>query len=729
MDEAVHQAEEPLLQTPSRRSNWNSKWIVRCMCLVPLLVVLAYAGTHRSEPEIKGGQRSFGIENNRFMLDGEPFQIISGSIHYSRIHPAYWRDRLLRVKSMGLNAIQFYVPWNQHEVTPGNFTWENDADVEGFIKLAAELDLLVLLRPGPYICAEWDFGGLPSWLASSKVEGGRTMKLRSSDPVYLKHVDAWWAALLPRMEPLLYANGGPIVMVQMENEYGFCGSDKVYLRHLVATARQHLGDGVILYTTDPPHIVLQGSLRGDDVYTVVDFGPKYFWLRAAFTAQRVMNPSGKSPPFNSEYYTGWLTHWGEPMANTSSTDMANTMSKILAWDNGFGSINLYMAHGGTNFGYWAGANVDKKYWPHITSYDYDAPISEAGSTGQPGIGGPSKFEIIRDVIQKHTGVEAPAPEAPPRIAAMGSVKLSQFASLLDSAKALAGSAAADVQYPDIMEEYGQSGGLIVYRIQLPINASGPLRLGQANTLDFKVTPHDYVHVLVNGKRVGDLHRDQKPQLSFVMPAADSQASQASSSSSPGSDPSTIPLDVVVQAVGRSNFGCDWDTKGLQSPNVTLNGKPLVGWQVLPLQLENLSIINFSDATTATEQSPASSGVGVTVRLEHGPVFYRGTFKADKGELGGGEHPPDTFLAMPGFVKGLAWVNGFNLGWYWPAQGPQQRLYVPGPVLKHGENEVVLLEVEGAPVGARQVDLVDTPDFTQFQPLADQAKTAQNRGVI
>ncbi|GAB4821127.1 hypothetical protein N2152v2_008173 [Parachlorella kessleri] len=202
---------------------------------------------------------------------------------------------------MGLNAVEVYVPWNVHEPYPGDFQWEGFADVERFLGLAQELGLLAVLRPGPYICAEWDFGGLPWWLGSSKVAGGRTMRLRTNDPAYLAHVDRWWAVLFSKLGPLLYQRGGPVVMVQIENEYGFCGDDKEYIRHLIRTARTHLGDDIILFTTDPPPQADRGSIAGDEIYTVVDFGPGWFDPAGAFGTQRRLNPKGKSPPFCSEF--------------------------------------------------------------------------------------------------------------------------------------------------------------------------------------------------------------------------------------------------------------------------------------------------------------------------------------------------------------------------------------------------------------------------------------------
>lgn len=502
----------------------------------------------------------FSIENDRFLVDGTPFQIISGAIHYFRIHPDLWLDRLIRCKSLGLNTVEIYVPWNLHEPQPGQFDWAGAADIDRFITLAEELGLMVLVRAGPYICAEWEFGGFPSWLASSAVEGGGTMKLRSSDPTYLAHVDRWWEALFPRLRPRLRSNGGPILMLQIENEYGFCGKDKAYLRYLAATAKRLLGQDVLLYTTDPPTVAAEGSLPGDEVLTTVDFGPGWFFPSMYYAAQRLQNAPGKSPPMDSEFYTGWLTHWGEAMANTSAIALATDTDVLLRWANNSGNLNFYMIHGGTNFGFWAGANVesDGTYMPTITSYDYSSPISEAGDYCQPGIGGACKFAAVRAVIAAYLGKELPPAPPPPVIRAYGAVEMHPVGPLM----AAAGPAViSEVPFP--MEEYGQKWGLITYRHRLTASL---LSEGDA-LLDLGLDVHDYATVLVNGAQVGTLQRSGP--ASIVIPAAAGE----------GGD---ITLDIVVQAMGRQNFGCDafgaWDRKGLISPEVRLNGK-LFSWDV------------------------------------------------------------------------------------------------------------------------------------------------------
>ncbi|KAK9843639.1 hypothetical protein WJX81_000575 [Elliptochloris bilobata] len=490
-------------------------------------------------------KRTFTIVNNRFTKDGKPLRLISGSIHYHRIPPTYWRDRLLRVRALGLNSIEMYVPWNWHAPQPGELLWSGGRNITRFLDLALELGLNVVLRPGPYVCAEWDFGGFPWWLASSKVEGGRTMALREADPVYLGHVDRWWGELLPRVAPYLHARGGPIILTQIENEYGFCPfNDKVYLRHLVTTARKALGPDAVLFTTDPPQVTPVGSLPGEEVLTVVDFGPGVDpeW---AFAAQAAMNPDGKSPPFCSEFYTGWLSHWGEVMANTTAALVVNSLRAILEYANNTGSVNLYMAHGGTNFGYWAGANMAATiYQPHITSYDYDCPVGEAGGYGQPGIGGPNKFELIRDLIADVTGEDPPDAPPPPVLRGYGPVKLDEGALLLEELGALVPGDGIAVDRPDIMEEYGQSGGLILYRTKVPASA-----LNGGAVLDIGTPVRDYAKVLLDGRVVGRLERNNPRNL--TLPAAAGSKQEAT-------------LDILVEALGRVNFGCDWDFKGLTS---------------------------------------------------------------------------------------------------------------------------------------------------------------------
>ncbi|KAL4853981.1 Glutamate-1-semialdehyde 2 [Chlorella vulgaris] len=689
-----------------------------------VLAVGAAAAAATNSAAVEGGTPTFTIANNRFILDGEHHRLISGSMHYFRIHPSRQdyglstqpvRQTVETFNSLNQRKLQVYTPWNFHEPYPGHFDWEGVADIERWIALIKEVGLKVLLRPGPCechclalvdflfwwyivglvmyaadICAEWENGGFPSWFASSKVSGGRTMRMRTHDPLYLEHVDRWWATLFAKLRRHMHENGGPILMVQVENELGFCNDDKAYLRHLAALVRMHLSRRTLLFTTDPPGVAARGTLAGEEVYTVVDFGPGYD-LDTAFGVQKSLNAAGKSPPFCSEFYTGWLSHWGEKMANTSTELLLHDTQALLEYANSSASLSFYMLHGGTNFGFWAGANVDgTRYLPHITSYDYDSPISESGDYCQPGIGGPCKYHALREVIQRHTG--AALPEVPPRpmVADYGRVELRDALPLLDAVKQLFGEqGGVRTQLPDIMEEYGQRWGLILYRTQLPATA-----LSQGATLDLGAPVHDYASVLVDGHMVGRLDRSEPSNVTMVLPV---QA--AGRSSGPGA---TVQLDIIVE-----NFGCDtgnWDFKGLTSRNVTLNGKVLRGWEVYPLeQLDDPSGLSYASGAAGEVMLAAvrrrmllAPTVGVPRRdAAAGPIFFRGSFSIDGATAmrNAGGQLADTNLAVQGWSKGIAWCNGFALGWYWPRIGPQMTLYIPGPVLREGLNEIVLLEVE------------------------------------
>ncbi|KAL0030525.1 hypothetical protein WJX79_001635 [Trebouxia sp. C0005] len=673
------------------------------MNIVVLVLVLIATGLSTVHT-----QGTFTLENDRFVRDGKPTQLISGSVHYHRIPVPYWRDRLLRVRSMGLNTIELYIPWNYHERYPGEYTWDGMADVFSFIELIQELEMVVLLRVGPYICAEWDFGGLPWWLGSSQVVGGGKMHLRSSDPDYLEHVNRWFDVLLPKVAPYLYQRGGPVVMVQLENEYGFIGDahDKQYMRHLVKLARKALGDDIVLFTTDPPPVVEKGSLPDDEIFSVVDFGPGWYNLSDAFGAQSKYNPPGKSPALCSEFYPGWLVHWGEKMANTSAQVLTDSFSEILAYNQGSGSVNFYMAHGGTNFGWTAGAGIalyaeegaGESYQAHITSYDYDCMVSEAGQYGQPGIGGPNKYEMIRDAVKKHMGCEPPASPPPPTIKAYGQVDLQESVPLLEALPQLWLGDGIVSRRPLPMEEYGQGGGLILYRVKVKAEA-----LQNGAELDVSSPVHDYARIMVDGKVVASLDRNKKAKVS--LPVLDTFSS----------DQDLVTLDILVEGIGRDNSGSKFDLKGLMSQDVYLNGDLLEDWRVFPLELKDTALIPFQ--TLAGSAPKAVSSPSPT------PTFYRGTFNADTSLKSKDGILPDSFLAMPAWSKGVLFLNGFNLGWYWPSAGPQMTMYIPGPMLQDGQNELILFEVEASPKEA-SVTLVETPDF--YGPKSKQQQQQQQQ---
>uniref|UniRef100_A0A3Q2ZBX0 Beta-galactosidase n=1 Tax=Kryptolebias marmoratus TaxID=37003 RepID=A0A3Q2ZBX0_KRYMA len=606
-----------------------------------------------------GASPSFSLdyENDCFLKDGQPFRYISGSIHYSRIPRVYWKDRLLKMYMAGLNAIQIYIPWNYHEAFPGQYNFTGDRDLEYFLKLAQDIGLVVILRPGPYICAEWDMGGLPAWLLNKK-----NVVLRSSDPDYIAAVDKWMGTLLPMMKPYLYQNGGPIITVQVENEYGsYFTCDYNYMRHLTQLFRSHLGDEVVLFTTDGAglNFLKCGSLQG--LYATVDFGPGAN-ITAAFDAQRHAEPNG--PLVNSEFYTGWLDHWGSRHSVVSSALVAKSLSQILSVG---ANVNLYMFIGGTNFGYWNGAN--SPYGAQPTSYDYDAPLTEAGDLTE-------KYFAIRDVISMYNKIpEGPVPPSTPKFA-YGAVKMKKLQTVSDAVETLSFSGPVKSPYPQTFIDLNQAFGFVLYRTTLPVNCSEPTPLSSPLN-----GVHDRAYVSVGGVRI--LERNKVLTIN-VTGTAGSQ------------------VDVLVENMGRINYGRDInDFKGLVT-NLTLGAVPLSGWTMYSLSIDEAisqGLLGRSGHTGTEPPQPAALSL---------PAFYVGSFIIPDGIP---DLPQDTYIKLPNWTKGQIWINGFNLGRYWPARGPQVTLFVPANILStSAPNNVTVLELEGAPCGSQPctVEFTDTP---------------------
>ncbi|XP_043970756.1 beta-galactosidase [Gambusia affinis] len=608
-----------------------------------------------------GRAPSFSVDykNNCFRKDGEQFRYISGSIHYSRIPRAYWKDRLLKMYMAGLNAIQTYIPWNYHEETPGQYNFSGDRDVEFFLKLAQDIGLLVILRPGPYVCGEWDMGGLPAWLLKKK-----NIVLRSSDPDYIAAVDKWMGKLLPMMKPYLYQNGGPIITVQVENEYGsYFACDYNYMRHLTKLFRAQLGDEVVLFTTDGAGVnyLKCGSIQG--LYATVDFGPKAN-LTATFAAQRHAEPYG--PLVNSEFYTGWLDHWGSRHSVVSSAVVTKTLSQMLAMG---ANVNLYMFIGGSNFGYWNGAN--SPYAAQPTSYDYDAPLSEAGDLTE-------KYFAIRDVIRMYSKVpEGPIPPTTPKYA-YGSVKMQKLQTVLSAVETLSFSGPVKSTYPQTFTDLNQDFGFVLYRTTLPVNCSQPTPLSSPLN-----GVHDRAYVSVNGVAVGVLERNKVLSVN-VTGNAGSQ------------------VDILVENMGRINFGKDInDFKGLVS-NLNLGQTPLTGWTMYSLSIDEAVRQGLLREQSPTQRDPDQPA---TLSL---PAFYNGSFIIPDGIP---DLPQDTYVKLPGWKKGQIWINGFNLGRYWPARGPQLTLFVPASILSTAApNNVTILELEADPCSSQPctIEFTTTP---------------------
>lgn len=578
----------------------------------------------------------FTTRDNHFELNGRPFRILSGALHYFRVPRQYWDDRLRKLKLMGLNTVETYVPWNLHEPKPGEFNFDGGLDLATFIKLAAEMGLHAIVRPGPYICAEWELGGLPAWLLQDP-----QMQFRCMYPPYLDAVDRFFDALLPQLVSLQISQGGPILAMQVENEYGSYGNDAAYLRHLEDGLRVR-GIDALLFTSDGPDDTMLKYGTLPHLLKTVNFGSR---ATEAFAELRRHQPQG--PLMCMEFWNGWFDHWGAQHHTRPAEDAAAALDEILAAG---ASVNFYMFHGGTNFGFMNGANCHREegYRPTITSYDYDSPLSEAGDIT-------AKYRAFRDVIGKYAPLPAePLPDPAPKLA-LGPVQLTESAALFASLDGLA--LPVECPAPRSMEMFEQNYGFILYCTHVP----GP----RLDVPIFIRELRDRAQIFVNGEAVGVLEREfPEKTLSLNIPAGGAQ------------------LDILVENMGRVNYGPTMhDRKGI-TEGVVLGRQFLFGWTIYPLPLDSLSRLQFSPA-----------------EAEDGPTFYRGTFTVDA--------PLDTFIALPGWTKGVCWVNGFNLGRYWEC-GPQQTLYVPAPILRPGQNEVIVFEQHQT--GNYTIEFRDTPDL-------------------
>ncbi len=562
-----------------------------------------------------------GIEGDHFVLDGKPFQIISGELHYERIPREYWHDRLQKARAMGLNTISTYVFWNVHEPRPGAYDFSGGRDVAAFVRTAQEEGLYVILRPGPYACAEWDLGGLPAWLLADP-----DIVLRSSDEKFLAPAERWMKRLGKELAPLQVTHGGPILAVQVENEYGSFGNDHEYMKRILAAIRNAgLGD-VLLYTADGGDELAAGTLP--DIHAVVNFGPGE--AKAEFAKLENFRPG--RPLMSGEYWDGWFDHWSVKHHTTDAAQQAQELDWILG--QGY-SINLYMFHGGTSFGFMNGANWENRYEPDVTSYDYDSPVSESGELTK-------KYFAFRDVIAKHRpGVKFPDPPTPLPVIEIPEFELKESASLWSN---LPNPVPAKTPRP--MERFGESYGYILYRTKIEPGLSGEFQIQELRS---------YARVYVNGKLVGTLDRRLKQDRLRIEAGAGST------------------VDILVEGTGRINFTTELrsERQGINGA-VLLAGEELLGWQVFPLPMDDLSNLQFSNTNP------------------DGPAFYRGEFSLS--ETG------DTFLDTRGWGKGTVWINGHALGRFWNL-GPQQTLYVPAPWLHRGSNEIVVF-TQGEPKSRR-----------------------------
>jgi beta-galactosidase len=592
---------------------------------------------------------NFKIGEQDFLVNGKPYVIRCGEMHFARIPKEYWVHRLKMAKAMGLNTVCAYLFWNLHEPTPGQFNWSGMADAAEFCKLAQKEGLFVILRPGPYACAEWEFGGFPWWLLKKK-----DIKLRTQDAYYLERCRIYLKEVGRVLAPLQVTNGGPIIMTQVENEYGSYGNDKEY----IGKVRDYLveaGFNVPLFTCDGPS-QLKNDVR-DDIFSVVNFGGN---PEAGFKALREIRPKG--PLMCGEYYPGWFDSWGTKH-HTGTVD--HVVKEIGYMLDHKASFSIYMAHGGTTFGQWTGAN-SPPYLPQTSSYDYDAPISEAGWDT-------AKFHALRTLFSGYLQEGETLPEVPARktVIKIPAFSTTAIAPLFSNLPAFISD-----EKPRNMEEYDYGYGSILYRTKLSA--------ATARTLNIKQV-HDFALVYLNGQKIATLDR-RKNENSCALPATKEGD----------------VLDILVEAMGRVNYGeAMHDRKGITEGVFTsdASGKTteLLNWKISPIALSNDGAPKYLKFRSGKTTMPA---------------YHKGSFMVK--EVG------DTFLDVSTWGKGLVWINGHCIGRFWNI-GPTQTMYVPAPWLKKGANEIIILDY----IGPTKNSLAGLA-LPKLDELAKQHVTAKHR---
>ncbi|MBO5025422.1 MAG: beta-galactosidase [Bacteroidaceae bacterium] len=576
---------------------------------------------------------TFEAGEGSFLLNGKPFVVKAAEIHYPRIPKEYWEHRIKMCKAIGMNTVCIYIFWNIHEQKEGEFDFSGNNDIAAFCRLAQKNGMYVIVRPGPYVCAEWEMGGLPWWLLKKK-----DIRLREQDPYFMERVKIFEEKVGEQLAPLTIQNGGPIIMVQVENEYGSYGEDKPYVSAIRDIVRASGFDKVALFQCDWSSNFTKNGL--DDLVWTMNFGTGAN-IDEQFRRLKELRPN--SPLMCSEFWSGWFDKWGGKHETRSSKDMVAGLKEML--DKNI-SFSLYMTHGGTSFGHWAGAN-SPGFAPDVTSYDYDAPINEYGQVTP-------KFTELRDMLQQYTDKKLPAAPAPKPIISIPEFKFTQVAPLFENLP-------EPVVTRDVktMEEFDQGWGSILYRTTLPeINGQSKLHIAGG---------HDYLQIFVDGKYIGVLDR-RNGDKDIVLPSCKKGAQ----------------LDILVEAMGRINFGrAIKDFKGIEGNvelTIDIDGNAytasLKNWKnyLLPDTYDFNKSQNFKPLTSVKDN-----------KGQRIPGFYRATFNVSK--VG------DTFINFETWGKGLVYVNGHGVGRIWEI-GPQQTLYVPGCWLKKGQNEVIVFDVIG-----------------------------------
>ena len=576
--------------------------------------------------------QTFEIKED-FLLDGKPIKLISGAIHYFRMTPAQWEDSLYNLKALGANTVETYIPWNIHEPIEGSYDFEGLKNIEAFVTLAKQIGLMVILRPSVYICAEWEFGGLPAWLLK-----GKGIRLRSTDPRFMAKVRQYFSVLIPRLVPLQITKGGPVIMMQVENEYGSYGMEKAYLRQ-TKQLMEEFGVDVPLFTSDGAweEVLDAGTLIEDDVFVTGNFGSHS--KENAIVMRNFMERHGKKWPIMCmEYWDGWFNRWNEPIIKRDGSDLAEEVKAMLE----VGSLNLYMFHGGTNFGFYNGCSARGALdLPQVTSYDYDALLTEAGEPTE-------KYYYVQRAIKE---VCPDVWQAEPRkkvLTNLGSYPVNASVSLFATKDKMI--KAQQTMYPLSMEEAGDGYGYMLYSANLK-------NYFHENKLKV-IEASDRIQIYIDGEHKATQYQETVGEELTIS----GQVAQKE-----------ISLDVLVENLGRVNYGFKLNSptqsKGIRG-GIMQDIHFHQGYQQYPLTLseEQLQAIDYA-AGKAPQQ----------------PSFYQ--VKLELNDIG------DTFIDCSSYGKGVIVVNGINLGRYWDI-GPNQSLYCPQEFLKKGLNEVVIFETEG-----------------------------------
>uniref|UniRef100_A0A914V270 Beta-galactosidase n=1 Tax=Plectus sambesii TaxID=2011161 RepID=A0A914V270_9BILA len=572
--------------------------------------------------------RTFEIdyENNCFLKDGQPYRYISGTIHYFRVPAKYWEDRLLKMRALGCNAVQTYIMWLWHEPVQGHYSFSGSVNITRFLTIANRLGLDVILRIGPYSDAEQDMGGFPAWTLKE-----RGIQFRTSDPRYTQLVKTWWDKLLPMIKPFLYTNGGPVIMVQVENEYGWWSPiDKNYTSWLFNLAHSHFGDGIVYFTTDPaqPALVKGGHIEG--------------------------------PLINSEFYPGWFTEWGEKYVHTPASAVIKTMNAMYALN---ASFNIYLVHGGTNFGYAAGAEHigDQPFHTVTTSYDWSAPIREDGHT----IG---KFFEMQQAIHALTG--KPIRPLPPPIIrqAYGSIEMRYYGTVFDHLKELTLDKPVQSRYPLTAEDVDHYYGFLLYEVKLPKDAK--------ITINATDAINDRGDFFLNRRiKLLSTQRAQSQQTVFVIDRAHYDLDENQ----------PLLLSILVENQGRICYTPRLtDYKGIVQ-NITANGKALEKWTIYRISFTDI-IRKLEEAPEELQLHVRESENDLTSMTKFIPSLFVGEFDT-KGRTVG-----DTWIDTTDWGKGQMFTGkAFGLGRYWPSKGPQLTLY--HPMVQAGKNQLVFFELD------------------------------------